>query len=232
MFLLLIIDANYTEIVIMDSSLYDARWSGPITCQLSGQSGAGKTQWMKRFLTFHKQLIKPAFTRKIWCYSEWQKGYDDMTDVEFIKGINPDIVSRENLGENQHVALVIDDLSDVIDERFLAALFSKISHHRGVSCFFLINSIFLTSMKNHRFVSQNTHVLVLFRAPRDYCSVSTLLRQMFGSKSYKYALEAYEDATKQNFGYLVISAKSDTPRKLKLRTAIFPGEPNYVYVIP
>ena len=217
----------------MASSFYDTRWSGALTCQISGQSGCGKTSFMKQFLKHHKQLVNPPFTRKIWCYSEWQVAYQsDMDDVEFIKGINPDIVSRENLGENQHVALVIDDLSDEIDEQFLASLFSKISHHRMVSIFFLVHSLFLASMKRHRFISQNTHVLVIFKSPRDYSSVTTLFRQMFGSKSYKFAVQAFEDATKSKHGYLVVSSKADTPSQLRLRTAIFPNQPNYVYLIP
>ena len=65
MFLLLVIDAYYKKIVMMDSSLYDARWTGPLTCQISGQSGCGKTWFMKQFLKHHKQLVKPAFTKKL-----------------------------------------------------------------------------------------------------------------------------------------------------------------------
>ena len=216
----------------MASSQYDGRLSGPLTAQLVAMSGAGKTSFMKQFLKHHEQLVNPPFTKKIWVYAEWQVAYDDMDDVEFVRTLNEDTISREKLGEGSHTALVIDDMIDEIDEKFMSRLYSKYSHHRFISCFTLLQSLFLTSMRNHRFLSQNTHYLFLWKSPRDYCSVTTLLRQMFGSKSYKYALDAFEDATRPKYGYLLISMCSDTPRELSLRSRILPHEENYVYLIP
>jgi hypothetical protein len=63
---------------------------------------------------------------------------------------------------------------------------------------------------NHvRTTNLNTHYIVLFKNPRDAGQVSTLARQMYPGKS-KFVIEAYEDATKEPNGYLLIDLIPET----------------------
>ena len=78
-------------------------------------------------------------------------------------------------------------------------------------------------------MSLNTHYFVLFKNPRDAQQISVLARQIFGAK-WRYMLEAFADATTEPFSYLMIDLKPQTEDRLRLRTNIFPGETNFVYV--
>ena len=103
-------------------------------------SGQGKTQWVIRFLSRQAELCNPPLDSVVWCYNEYQKAYDnlkfqakggEMKDVTLIKGITPEVVERDQIYGN--MGLVIDDLSADIDDKFAAALFTRISHHRSES---------------------------------------------------------------------------------------------------
>ena len=172
-------------------------------------------------------MVDPPFQKIIWAYGEWQPAYENMTGVQFVKGLNEDVVKRENL--DGHSCLVIDDLADEIDAKLLGALFTKISHHRNLSIIFLLNNIFYKGVSTMRLVSLNTHYLVLFKTPRDQDSINTIARQMFG-KDYKIMAEAYRDATKEKYGYLIVDSKADSPEAIRLRTAVFDDRP-ICYVI-
>ena len=43
-------------------------------------------------------------------------------------------------------------------------------------------------------------------------------------------MEAYQDATSKSHGYLVVDCDPKSPRELKLRTYIFPGEQTVCYI--
>ena len=94
------------------------------------------------------ELIVPPPKRKIWCYSEWQPMFEEIEGVEFIKGLQAEDISNEKLG-NDTSLLVIDDLADEIDSKLLGALYSKLSHHRGISVILLLQVMpFIQSIHN------------------------------------------------------------------------------------
>ena len=78
-------------------------------------------------------------------------------------------------------------------------------------------------------ISLNSHYLVLFKNPRNVGQFSILARQMYPS-GFKFAEEAYRDATERPFGYLFVDLKPPQDEWYRLRTNIFPGEMQYVYV--
>ncbi len=59
--------------------------------------------------------------------------------------------------------------------------------------------------------------------------VSTLAQQMYPGKGQRL-LEAYKDATKEPYGYLVINLLSNTDYDTRLSTNILPGEFPIVYL--
>ena len=100
-------------------------------------SGQGKTEWVKRFLLRQAELYSPPLDSVVWCYQEWQKAYEslkfqtksgELKDVTLIKCITPEVVERDQIYGS--MGLVIDDLSDAIDDKFAASLFTRVSHHR------------------------------------------------------------------------------------------------------
>ena len=205
---------------------YDLRFHGPFTMQVVGGTGSGKSFFVRRLLEHANEMIYPMPDKIIYAYGEWQTMFQEMKNVEFVRGLTENVVSRENL--SGHTLLIIDDLSDSIDEKLIGALFTKISHHRFVSVCFLLNNLYYRGLKNMRDISLNTHYLIIFKSPRDGGSIATIARQMY-SKDYKYMIDAYNDATKEKYGYLLIDSKASTPDLIRLRTKIFPSETPVVY---
>jgi len=112
--------------------------------------------------------------------------------------------------------------------QLVAKMFTKISHHRNVSVVYLTQNVY-DKNKYARTISLNAHYLVLFKNPRDASQFATLSRQMYPNTS-KFAIEAYKDATSAPYGYLLIDLKPEQDERYRLRTNVFPGENQYVYV--
>ena len=107
-------------------------------------------------------------------------------------------------------------------------LFTKYVHHQNLSVLYIVQNIF-NNAKNHRTLSLNANYIVLFKNPRDKAQVSHLARQMFPRKP-KILQEAFDDATADPYSYLLMDFRQDTPENLRLRTKIFPGEAQIVYI--
>jgi len=78
-------------------------------------------------------------------------------------------------------------------------------------------------------MSLNAHYMVLFKNPRDASQFAYLARQMYPGFS-KFAIEAYKDATREPYSYLLVDLRTEQDEDLRLRTNIFPGESQHVYV--
>ena len=205
---------------------FDLRFAAPFTMQVVGGTSSGKSFFTRRLLENASTMIHPPPDKIYYCYGEWQPMFQEMKGVEFVHGLTESLVSRENLVG--HTCLVIDDLSDEVDEKLIGSLFTKLSHHRRISVIFLLNNLYYRGLKNMRDISLNTHYLVIFKSARDQSSITTIARQMLG-KEYKLMLSAYEDAVREKYGYLLVDSKPATPDIIRLRTKIFPGETTICY---
>ena len=109
----------------------------------------------------------------------------------------------------------------------VAALFTH-GRHEDVSVIFLTQNLFHKS-KYARDMSLNVDYMVLFKNPRD-ASVITHLGQQMGNT--KFLQQAFRDATKEPFSYLLIDLRAQTPEVLRYRTRVFNSsgdEPQTVY---
>ena len=197
----------------------------PFTCIVSGPSGCGKSSLVKAIIKH--EVIEPRPDKIVWLYAEDQPLYQSLKNVEFIQGIPEDLETRFQRRHNN--VLVIDDLMTQChsDER-LTRLFSVGSHHKNLSIIFIIHNLFHYG-KEMRTVSLNSHYIVLFKNPRDRLQISTLARQMYPGQS-QFLVEAFQDATKEAYGYLIIDLKPTTADKLRIRTGILPSDRQLVYV--
>ena len=197
----------------------------PFTCIVSGPSGCGKSSLVKAIL--QHDVINPLPDHILWLYAEDQPLYQSMKNVEFIQGIPDDLETRFERRHNN--VLILDDLMTQChsDER-LTRLFSVGSHHKNLSIIFIIHNLFHYG-KEMRTVSLNSHYIILFKNPRDRLQISTLARQMYPGQS-QFLIEAFHDATKEAYGYLIIDLKPTTADKLRIRTGILPSDRQLVYV--
>ena len=102
-------------------------------------------------------MMHPAPKHVLYCYGTWQSAFDDLRGVELHDGL-PD---KNQLKSDQ--LLIIDDLMNEVDQR-VVDLFTKHSHHIGVSVIFLTQNFFYKTMRT---ITLNCHYLVMFKSPRD-----------------------------------------------------------------
>ena len=195
----------------------------PFTCIVAGPTGSGKTHFVRRLLAHKEDMLKPIPDHVIWYYGEWQPLYETMRDVHFVEGL-PDI---STLDPGKRHLVIIDDLMSETDEK-ITSLFTKKSHHRNISVIYIVQNVF-NKGKENRTISLNSHYIVLFKNPRDASQITHLAKQMYPG-NVKFMQEAFHDATSDPYGYLLIDLKQDTPEHLRLRTRIFPGQNQCVYL--
>ena len=202
---------------------------GPFTCIIAGPTGCGKTQLVMKLLRYYKQMITPTPNRILWFYAiHQQQNFNTMKKlgVEFHEGVP--YIDLIQTNPSTHTVVVIDDLMAETNSEIMN-IFTKGSHHKNISCFYLTQNLYYGG-KHNRTMNLNTHYMFLFKNPRDSTQIQVLSRQMFPHNS-RYLEEAFFDATSSDaHSYLFIDLKNATDDKLRLRTRIFPDDYPYHYV--
>jgi hypothetical protein len=201
----------------------DPRWRHPFSAIVAGPSSCGKSVFTFKFISEAQSLMTPPPEKIIYCYGEYQEMFSEYPHVVFMEGL-PDITQFDG---KQRTLLILDDLMTETNDS-VSSIFTKVSHHRNVSVIYLSQNLFYKSKQN-RTISLNAHYLVLFKNPRDVTQVATLARQMYPGRS-KFLVEAFKDATDRPYRYMLIDLKADTEEKYRIRTNIFSGEHQFVYI--
>ena len=149
-----------------------------------GQTGTGKTQYIRRIIKNFKSQFYNLNKEKInvlWAYGQFQLLLDiPISDNVNIKYINhlPDKKIIESFKPD---ILIIDDLMNQIhkDVNF-EEIFTKLSHHLNFSVFFVLQNCFYQS-RSMRTISINQHYIILFKNTRDKTQINTIARQMYPS---------------------------------------------------
>lgn len=155
---------------------------------------------------------------------------------EFIKNdqciaFHEGLPDREQIENSQDSIIILDDLMTSIDEEVLN-LFIRNSHHLKISVVLLVHNIFYGGNKFFRTISLNSQIIILMKNPRDKRQISTLSSQLFPENA-GFLREAYIDATKEPFSYLLIDITQQCHEKLRVRANIFPDEkPRNIIYLP
>ena len=206
----------------------DFSFKHPTTIQVSGPSRCGKTRLVLRIL--EKQVIQPFPTRILWVYSEWQKDYKEAAfiypHIEFVQGWQDDIYDR--IKPNERNLLIVDDQMDEAgSSKTLTKLFTKGSHHRNLTILYLLQNMY-NSGSSQRTVSLNSHYNVVFRNSRDASQFRTLAHQMHPGNA-KWLIQAFDDATSEPYGYLVLDHHPESDKDKRVVSKILPGEQLTIY---
>jgi hypothetical protein len=199
----------------------------PFTCIAAGPTSSGKTVLVRRILKHHKSIIhfKGMSIEKlkvIWAYGQWQNLYEEeIPNVEFryVEGLPSE---EEILSDKPHIIIIDDLMSELGSDKKLTNLFTKGSHHNDISVIFISQNIFHQGSQM-RTISLNCHYMLLMKNPRDKAQIMSLAAQIYPNKS-KFLIEAFNDATKSQFGYIKVDMKQDTPDNLRIQTRITPEE--------
>ena len=202
----------------------------PFTCLVSGPTGCGKTQFVAMLLKF--QMISPMPQRIRWIYGEDQPLYDELRklipEIEFIHNMPAGLY--ESIDPSETNLVILDDqMSKIGNSPILSRLFTEGSHHRNLSVIYIVQNLF-DKGSSHRTVSTNSQYVVVFKNPRDAGQIRSFGSQMFEKGLASFLPQAYADATKEPYGYLLLDFKADTPDQYRMRTKMMPDEECIVYL--
>ena len=205
------------------------KFKHPFTCMVSGPTSSGKTVFVRRLLNsyktiFHFEEKKLDKLRVLWAYGQMQNLYSlkisNSVDIKYISGLP----NEEELKTYRPNILVIDDLmSDIGDNKNLADLFTRGSHHLGISVI-LISQNLLHQGKQMRTIGLNCHYYIIMKSVRGKAQLRHFCSDVFPGKT-NFLMEAYEDATKHNpYSYIKVDLTQHTDDKYRVSTRITPEE--------
>lgn len=190
----------------------DVRLKSPFTAVIAGPTGCGKTNLMMSLIRNRETVCTEPPEEILYCYGAWQEKYESLRDVVVF---NEGLVDVENDIANDGKArwLVIDDLmEEVSGKQAMNNLFTKHSHHRNISIFFLAQNLF---KKENRTASLNTKYMFIFKNPRDKQVIESLARQAFPGK-VAAVRQAYEIATEEPHSFLLIDMSQTASERVRL----------------
>lgn len=204
----------------------------PATIIVAGGTGSGKSVLTRALIQHHMLTFTrmPRQPKVIWCYGIEQEAYsspipnvivkyhEGLIDEKGIRGSRPDIV-------------VIDDLmTEKSNDPFVHNLFTKISHHLKVTVIYITQNMYERGQCK---MKRNAHYLLMMRNPSDKSQITTLGRQLYPrtKRQLQHFYEAYDDATKKKYGYLLIDVSPEGDENQKLKTNILPNEQGKLAVV-
>ena len=201
---------------------------------VSGCSNSGKTSWVHRLIKHAKDLFITPPSKVIYVYKHWQPLYDDLqqhaTGVEFTDKLPGEKELETMLKGHTHSLLVADDMmQEINDDRQSSELFTRLSHHLGMSTVLLLQNATLQG-KCAGDIAKNCHYNILMRSARDRNFIKTLGICL---NDYKNLMFAYKDATKQPWSYLVVNTHPKSNPDNRYYSQIFPDDtPVIMYLDP
>jgi hypothetical protein len=205
----------------------------PFTCILSGATGCGKTQWIKKYLNQRRELITPKVEHVLYCYGELNNTLLSIDaedeNVEIHNGMPSEEMIKSQCHNFNNLLVIIDDLMCNLSGNFLDILFTRGSHNWGVSVILVSQHLFTKELRIPR---NNSHYIGLMRNKMGESQVRCLASQLFPDENYAYFKETYKDVMKKKFNYLIIVLHPEIPDELQLITNIFgeEGEFPIVYI--
>jgi len=175
----------------------------PATVIIAGPSGSGKSELVEQWFK-DKKLFYPKPKKVVYCYDRWQPRFDRMKkNIKFYRGIPESDMVRKWFKPQDHGVLILDDLMEEggNDKRVLD-LFTKDSHHRGVTVLYLSQDLFPPG-KFSKTINRNAHYLVAFKNPRDQTGIRNVLLQAFPER-WRVILRLFRQLTSRPFGYLLL----------------------------
>lgn len=207
-------------------------FQAPCSILICGPSQNGKTHLTYRILKESKGMFSSKPIKVVYCYSVFQplfvKMEEEIENIILYKGL-PDSNDINDWSEKkEQLVLILDDLlADAANSPDIMNLFTVGCHHRNISVIFLMQNIFPPG-KCIRTISLNASYIILLRNHRDKHQISILGRQILPGQTH--FLSAYQQAVSKMYGYLLVDLSPHTDKTYLLRTNIFIGEDNHIFV--
>lgn len=214
---------------------FDMRFKTPSAFVLGGVSQSGKTTFTLNMLRYIDQLFdKPERKQNIiFYYHQWQSLYENFRQENIVKHwINKlptedDVKERTLLYKDKGGSIiVIDDFAQELNKG-VATIFSELVHHTNSVVILLTQNIFSKNIY-FRDISLNSTYVILFKNPRDSLQIVNFARQFSPGKN-PYIVQAYKEATKSAYSYLLFDLHQSTRDDLRVRSNVLPGAHLCIY---
>lgn len=129
----------------------------------------GKSHFVQEMLINRRKIFDVDFDRVVWCYSI----SSSVPDIQGIDEFHQGIPSSFQNDANEKVFYIIDDLMDDLNSEKISNLFTKYSHHLGISVCVITQNLYQKG-SHFRTVSLNAKYIVIFKQPRDKSQFSFL----------------------------------------------------------
>lgn len=183
----------------------------PFTAILSGPTGSGKTELIKKLISYNDYWCTQPPVQIIYCYGAWQQSFENVKKVDFHEGL---IDVKEKIPDDyQPRWLIIDDLLDEVSNNAEAQkIFTVYSHHKNLSVFFITQNFFSKSLRT---ITLNAHYIFFFKNPRDSSQIASLGKQIFPG-NHNRLQEAYRDATTSPHSHILLDLTQSTDNEFRL----------------
>ncbi len=217
---------------------FDCRLQQPFNLLVSGPSKSGKTTFVADLLKVGEDMFVKNPDYVILYYANSQPIYHDLLRAKLINEmINfndaepqyQDIYNKVEPYKKKNGSLIIfdDTLSDI--RPGFEKIFQVLGHHTNCSLIYLTQNLFYDN-KAFRNISLQLDYICVMRNQRNTSQIRSLANQLCAGNT-QFILKAYQDATKNPFGYIIFDCSANAVPELSLRTNIFPGqEPYTVYI--
>jgi len=167
----------------------------------------------------------------LYCYGVYQDRYNqmmiDIPNIRFHEGV-PSLETLQEMRDGHFHVVVLDDLMEsVVSDVNIQKLFTQHCHHYHFTVILVYQNVYVQG-KYARSIAVNTHISVHFENKRDVRQIRTFASQLY-PKNPKAFIEAYEDATRLPYGYLVVDCSPGTSKEVSWRSNIFPDQYTIVY---
>jgi hypothetical protein len=214
----------------MDDGGFDLRFKNPSSFILGGVSQSGKTTFTLNLLRNIDQLFEDPRCKQniIYFYKQWQESYENFKRENIVREWINHLLTEDDIKEKTLLykdrggsVIVVDDFAQELNKD-IANIFSIYAHHTNSIVILLTQNIF---SKNPVFrdISLNANYIILFKNIRDASQIVHLAKQ-FAPGNNTYVIEAYKDATKNAYSYLLFDLHQAQFDNLRLRSRILPHE--------
>ena len=123
----------------------DVRFKTPANFYICGQSQSGKSYLVRSMLRHAEELFNPVPTKIIYCYGIYQKEFEQMLqtvpNLTLVEGF-PDNLCEMTRGHDNSLVVLDDLMSQCSNDPRVSDLFTRHSHHLGMSVLYLTQNLF------------------------------------------------------------------------------------------
>ena len=191
---------------------YDARLRLASNICIAGPSQCGKSTLCNKLIKHRNTVFTEKPRQVLYFYGQVEPSIK-LAGVSYKQGL-----PLENTDDFKDSLIILDDLMvEISGNDNILNLFTRVSHHCNCCIVFLTQNFYFKGMRT---ASLNYHYLFLFKFIRDKTLIHILARQMFPGRT-GFLTSAYNDATSQKYGYLLIDMHPASCDEIRIRSNLF-----------